>query len=210
MSKGYGFVSFMEPRCAQAAVGHLDGLIIDGKKLTVRLKTAAHEHNQRHLQQYQYASHQQHPQQLGYQPQPLQQQPLPPLPQSQQHRTRSPMLSHPSMHERSPSVSSVYSSPPRPSAMAHPHSFGGVAAGAHPGLADLSASLGGLNLGSSAPSGSVNGGNADGNFFHATLSRRMRPPASTRSCSRRSTCCSCKDSKDNTYRCTRNLQLHAT
>lgn len=38
-SKGYGFVSYAEPRAAQLGISNLDGLIIDGKKLTVRLKT---------------------------------------------------------------------------------------------------------------------------------------------------------------------------
>lgn len=42
-SKCYGFVSLTMPEHAELAISHVDGLIIGGKKLSVRIKTTAQE-----------------------------------------------------------------------------------------------------------------------------------------------------------------------
>jgi len=65
-TRGFGFVSFAERGAAQSAIANLDGLIIDGKKLAVRLKTSAQENaaqQQQQLQQHMQQQQQQHQQQ---------------------------------------------------------------------------------------------------------------------------------------------------
>jgi RNA recognition motif-containing protein len=42
-SKCFGFVSYTEPGAADLAISHIDGLIIGGKKLSVRMKTNAQD-----------------------------------------------------------------------------------------------------------------------------------------------------------------------
>lgn len=57
-TKGYGFASYTEAQSAQLAISHLDGLIIDGKKLAVRLKSnPAEQAAQQHMQHQQQHSH---------------------------------------------------------------------------------------------------------------------------------------------------------
>jgi RNA recognition motif-containing protein len=39
-SKGFGFVSFVDPNMAQAAIRGMDGAMVGGRKLKVQIKTA--------------------------------------------------------------------------------------------------------------------------------------------------------------------------
>lgn len=167
--KGYGFASFAEPRSAQAAIANLDGLIIDGKKLTVRIKTAAHEHNM-HSQPRHPHPHPQHPptvaahphqqyaQQLHYPPQALHR-------ARSQHSVHNSMPSHHVHLDRSSPISATYSPPFHSSPVHHSHTAAGNAR-----LGDLSASLSGLNLGSSSLQSNVSGvGGSGGGFFSSSV-----------------------------------------
>ena len=170
--KGYGFASFVEPRSAQAAIANLDGLIIDGKKLTVRIKTAAHEqsmnqHQHQHQHQPQHPHqhphshataahpHQHYAQQLRYQPQA----------QQSQHSVRSSMQSHHGLHDGGSPISASYSPSFHSSPVHHSH----PATGGSAGLGDLSSSLSGLSLGSSSLQSHVNGVGGGGGFFSSNV-----------------------------------------